>query len=339
MQVSIASTTFRLVLPLLFLSESMVITEAGNVVKEDSFVTETNIKVNRTIPRFAAHLAAPVFSNPPTDQEISHARVFEEPLIPIGLKTTPKENQGLAKALTAYMKGRVPGDVRPLTDFLETFPRSAWKAALLTDLGIVYRKTGYFSKALEAWEGAWKLAKDQTAPQARALCDRAVGELAELNSRLGRYERLEPLFTELGNREVQGSSTEKLLGAKQGLWLMQNRPQDAFRCGPMALAKIKDLSNPSDAANDKIRASRSTAKGMSLSQVCNLSHDIELDCKMAKRQQSAPVIIPAVVHWKAGHYAALVRELNGRYLIQDPTFGDEIGWIALLWTKRPAATF
>ena len=42
------------------------------------------------------------------------------------------------------------------------------------------------------------------------------------------------------------------------------------------------------------------------------------------------MIIPAVVHWKAGHYAALVRELNGRYLIQDPTFGDEI------WVDRAA---
>jgi RHS repeat-associated protein len=330
MQLSIASTAFRLVLPLLFLCTSMAIAEAGNLEKKDSSLTESKITVNRTIPSFAAHLPAPVFSSPPTDQEISHARVFEEPLMPIGRKTTQKENERLAKALTAYMKGRVPGDVRPLTDFLETFPRSAWKAALLTDLGIVYRKTGYFSKALEAWEAAWKLTKDQTDLTARALCDRAVGELAELNSRLGRYERLDPLFTELGNREVQGASTEKLLGAKQGLWLMQNRPQDAFRCGPMALAKIKDLSGSSDAVNDKIRASRSTAKGMSLSQVCSLSHNIELNYKMAKRQLSAPVIIPAVVHWKAGHYAALVKEFNGRYLIQDPTFGDEI------WVDRAA---
>jgi RHS repeat-associated protein len=284
------------------------------------------IKVNRALPSFTAHSNAPVFSSPPTDQEISRARVFEEPLFPIGGKTTSEENQLLAKALTVYLKAGRPSDVRPLTDFLETFPQSAWKTALLTDLGIVYRRTGYFSKALEAWEDAWKLAKDQTAPEARAICDRAVGELAELNSRLGRYERLEPLFAEIGNRDLRGSATEKVLGAKQGLWLMQNKPEDAFRCGPMALAKIKDLSSPSDAANDKIRASRSTAKGMSLSQVCKLSNELKLNYKMAKRQPSASIIIPAVVHWKAGHYAALVRESNARYLVQDPTFGDEI-WI------------
>jgi RHS repeat-associated protein len=298
--------------------------------KKDSVQIEPKIKVNRTIPALIPPSNVAVFSNAPTDQEISHARVFEEPLIPIGGKTSREQNRLLAQALSAYLKAGRSSDVTPFTHFLEKFPRSAWRAALLTDLGIVYRKTGYFSKALEAWEDAWKLAKDQTAPEARAICDRAAGELAELNSRLGRYERLEPLFAEIGNRDVRGPATEKLLGAKQGLWLMQNKPEDAFRCGPMALARIKDLSNPSDSANEKIRTSRSTAKGMSLSQVCHLSHDLDLNYKMAKRQPASSVIIPAVVHWKAGHYAALVKESDGRYLIQDPTFGDEI------WVDRAA---
>jgi RHS repeat-associated protein len=298
--------------------------------RKDSVQIEPKIKVNRTIAAFIAPTSVAVFSDAPTDQEISHARVFEEPLIPIGGKTSRDQNRLLAQALSAYLKAGRSSDVTPFTHFLEKFPRSAWRAALSTNLGIVYRKTGYFSKALEAWEDAWKLAKDQTAPEARAICDRAAGELAELNSRLGRYERLEPLFAEMGNRDVRGPATEKLLGAKQGLWLMQNKPEDAFRCGPMALARIKDLSNPSDSANEKIRISRSTAKGMSLSQVCDLSQDLELNYKMAKRQPASSVIIPAVVHWKAGHYAALVKESDGRYLIQDPTFGDEI------WVDRAA---
>ena len=37
-----------------------------------------------------------------------------------------------------------------------------------------------------------------------------------------------------------------------------------------------------------------------------------------------------MVHWKAGHFAALVKERDGRYLMQDPTFGDE------LWVSRSA---
>src|SRR6185295_11427272 len=37
-----------------------------------------------------------------------------------------------------------------------------------------------------------------------------------------------------------------------------------------------------------------------------------------------------LVHWKAGHFAALVEDRDGRSLLQDPTFGDD------LWITRAA---
>jgi len=46
------------------------------------------------------------------------------------------------------------------------------------------------------------------------------------------------LFAEIGARDVRGPATEKIAGAKQGLGLMENRPENAFRCGPMALDRI-----------------------------------------------------------------------------------------------------
>ena len=44
-----------------------------------------------------------------------------------------------------------------------------------------------------------------------------------------------------------------------------------------------------------------------------------------------------MIHWKAGHYAALVKEQNGRYLVQDPTFGDEFWMSRARWTSRAAS--
>ena len=38
---------------------------------------------------------------------------------------------------------------------------------------------------------------------------------------------------------------------------------------------------------------------------------------MAFRSPGAPVIVPSVVHWKVGHFAAITRALSGRYLVQD----------------------
>ena len=49
--------------------------------------------------------------------------------------------------------------------------------------------------------------------------------------------------------------------------------------------------------------------------------------QMAKRQPATAVPIPCVVNWKIGHYAALVKEDHGHYLVKDPTFAYDI-WIS-----------
>jgi hypothetical protein len=41
-------------------------------------------------------------------------------------------------------------------------------------------------------------------------------------------------------------------------------------------------------------------------------------------------VVPSVVHWKVGHYAALVRQEGDRYLLEDPTFGNTV------WATRDA---
>ncbi len=53
--------------------------------------------------------------------------------------------------------------------------------------------------------------------------------------------------------------------------------------------------------------------------------------QMGFRQPGAKLRLPAVVHWRSGHFAAILQreESTGRplYRVQDPTFGDEI-WIS-----------
>jgi RHS repeat-associated protein len=39
-------------------------------------------------------------------------------------------------------------------------------------------------------------------------------------------------------------------------------------------------------------------------------------------RNSGGFVVPSVVHWKVGHYAALVRKAGGLYELQDPTFGN-----------------
>jgi RHS repeat-associated protein len=283
------------------------------------------IKVNRSVPKITPPKRAK-FSNEPQDSEFANTRVFSEPLLPVGPKTTTTENKALAKAITAFADAANPEFTEPLTTFLDRFPNTRWRASLLVNLASVYRSTGYWSKALKALEDSWKLLSKETEPKAKQLGDYVLGELAQLNARLGRQERLTALFAEIGERDVRGPATEKLAGAKQGLGLMQHRPQDAFRCGPMAIDRILRATNQSSGGRKEIFESRSASQGMSLVQVRDLAQTLGMNYQMAKRIPGAPVIVPAVVNWKVGHFAALTKADRGKFLSQDPTFTDDF-WI------------
>jgi RHS repeat-associated protein len=265
------------------------------------------------------------FWNNPIDGNITHARVFSEPLIPVG-PTSPEDNKNFAQALHAFICRSSNEDYSAFTDFLDQHPESPWRASLLTQLGIVYRRTGWFSKALACWEQAWQLAKDQTDFKPKSVADVAVAQLLELNARIGRYDRLQALFSEIQGRELNPAVTERVRGAREGLWLMLNQPDKAFRCGPLALSRISSSQASPDSLG-LIFNSRSTQQGICLSSVCDLANEIGMNYQMAHRDPGARFILPAVVHWKVGHYAALLQRAGDHYLVDDPTFGEAI-WVS-----------
>ena len=285
---------------------------------------------NRTLPKVNPPKAGLEFSANPTTQEIYRARVFEEPLVPIGGEPTADENAALAAALLGYAKRSGPDDFASLTGFLEKHPQSPWRAALLTCLGLEYYNTAHYSLALDAWENAWahsKDAKDAKNARGKAIADRAVGELAFMYARIGRMTELEALLISVEARGFVGAATERITGAREGLWNMQTKPEISFKRGPYALQQIL-LSDPLLLASAptnalmEIRGFPSTQQGCSLPQVAGLSKKAGLNYQMAFRPGSAGVppasraadesrrrdagaprgdfIVPSVVHWKIG---------------------------------------
>jgi RHS repeat-associated protein len=282
---------------------------------------------NRTAPHVIAPPTAPRFSSPPTDAEFFRVRVFDEPLMPLPGPRVAAEDSALANAILARARAGASEDISAFEGFLTKYPDSRWKGALLLDMGIVYRRTGYITRALDAWEQAWGVLKDETDLRLRALADRAVGELAELSSRLGRYDRLERLFSEIEGRDVRGPAGEKIVAAREGFAVMQTEPERAFLCGPFGLDRILASTRPGYVRDRKIADAKSTRQGTSMRQMLELAKSVGLKMQIAKREPGAPVIVPALVHWNAGHFAAMVQEKDGRLLIQDPTFGDNL-WIS-----------
>jgi hypothetical protein len=265
------------------------------------------------------------FSSSPTPQAIFLARLFEEPLVPIG-EPTQSENTALAAALLNYSKRSDPHDLSSLTGFLDIYPKCPWSVALPTNLGLEYYNTGHYSKTLDVWERAWDLGRAATDPKGKAIVDRAVGELAYMHARLGQMTKLDALLKSVEGRAFCGPATERITGAREGLSDMENRPEIAFRCGPFALHQIKLSLDPTNPGTELIRASASTRKGFSLVQIEELSRKLGLYFQMAFREKDAAFVVPSVVHLKLDHYAAIVRQAGERYLLQDPTFGND-AWV------------
>jgi RHS repeat-associated protein len=306
---------------------------------------EPVIPENLPDPSLKSRQAGLEFSTNPTTHEILRARVFEEPLVPIGGEPSAEENAALAAALRGYEQRSGPDDFASLTSFLDKHPQSPWRAALLTCLGLEYYNTAHYSLCLDAWEKAWAHAKDAKNAKGKAIADRAVGELAYMYARVGRMNELEALLKSVENRAFVGAATERITGAGEGLWHMQNKPEIAFKCGPYALQQILKsdqnlLTSSRTNALKEIRDFPSTQQGVSLAQVADLSKKVGLNFQMAFRgalksefrNPKSPIefVVPSVVHWKVGHYAALVRQEGDRFLLEDPTFGNTV------WATRQA---
>jgi RHS repeat-associated protein len=267
-----------------------------------------------------------MYSKNPTAQEIFQIRLFEEPLVPIGADPTPAENTALASALLDYSKRSGPDDFSSLTGFLEAYPKCPWNCALLTNLGLEYYHTGHYSKTLEVWSQAWKLGRAATDLKAKAIVDRAVGELACMHTRLGRMTELDALLKSVDGRVFSGPATERITCAREGLSNMENRPEMSFLCGPFALHRIKHFLYPTNPGTELIQACTSTQRGLSLLQIQELSKKLGLDFQMACREKDTAFIVPSVVHLKVDHFAAITRAQGDHYLLQDPTFGNDV-WI------------
>ncbi|MET2467036.1 discoidin domain-containing protein [Ralstonia sp. SM1864_UCD524_TZ4] len=260
------------------------------------------------------------------ETRLREARVFEEPLIATG-PSSLEEQQALWQAVQQYRDAGNAEAFAPLQSFLTQYPNSAWGLALRTNLGLTYYRLGYFSRAMDAWEAAWRDARAQTQPETKRLADRALGELVRMHARIGHADRVTALLEEAQARPLQGPATEAIAGAREGLWLMRNEPGVAYLCGPMALKNILEFQGADRSRIAKINAVRSSPHGVTLETVGKLAQQVKLPYTIARRSPGTPIPLPAVVHWKINHYAAIVAEENGQYHLKDPTFGRDL-WIS-----------
>ncbi len=287
------------------------------------------------------------FSAAPTDLELTTARVFQEPLVPMSTSAVPGENLALASAIKVFKNassstgdkgakadtsGTEKLNLGPFEKFLADYPSSRWVPSVQVNLAEIKFKSGYLSEALSLFQAAWEGAKGETDRDKAVVADQAISSLLIIDARVGRKDELRKYLALVKERAFFGSAEQKVRGAKEGLWSMENAPGRSFKCGPYALNSILNISKTSHEMNPILEKAQSTDKGTNLGQVKEWSDQVGLKYQAAKRSKGAAFVFPCVMHWSVDHFAAIVGQDNGFYHIKDPTFDSD----GQLWVTAEA---
>jgi RHS repeat-associated protein len=292
------------------------------------------ITVNRTVPRVSPPASTPVFSAEPTEGEIRRARVFAEPLLPLG-PTSSGENGALAASITAYAGHGRPQAIEPFTRFLDGHPSSAWRASLLASLGSVYRRSGYYTRALKAWDEAWTLAALDSSTSGRAVGNVALANALETLATLGHVPGLDRWLARAQERPPNGPAAAKTARAREARALIEAHPAMIVPSGPKALEILLHWKSGKRTA-DYVRPPapiadyRATAAGTSVSELRTLAAKVDLPMRAARRTADAPLVLPAIVHLGFDHFSAVLEQTDNRFRVRDPALGGEV------WMPREA---
>jgi len=247
---------------------------------------------------------------------------FDEPLIYLN-------------AATAELIPLVTPETRPDATDLERLSQyqtlnrnTPWEASIQLNLGLAYYRNGYFSQTFDAFEKAWILSKDHKETEAKALADRAFGELIRMHARLGHADRVESLLASVKGRAFTGPATAAVAGAEEGLWMMRNNPGITYLCGPKALYSMLKWQQPDAEGLQVLDAYRSGVNGVNLIELGQLAEQANMQYRTVYRAAGQSIPVPSVIHWRVNHYAAIVEKQGELYHIQDPTFGQDLWFTA-----------
>jgi hypothetical protein len=92
---------------------------------------------------------------------------------------------------------------------------------------------------------------------------------------------------------------------------------------PLALDSLLRKTIASYETPSEIHRFKSTMRGTSLAQIQAVAQSLGQPLLAIKRRPGSAVPVPSVVHWKVGHFAAIVDRQSDRLVMRDPTFGDD----------------
>ncbi len=256
-----------------------------------------------------------------TEEAIHSNKLFEEKLVWLGKEPTEEESAQLLAGLQQAASG---GTYSSLENYLSVRTNSPWAASLRANLAARYREAGLYSKALEHWDQAWPTVQNIADGEGKRLGDFILVHWTRLLSSLGRAEKLESIFTQTEGRTLEELDWQRELNrARNNASLMRRNPEISFRCGTLALLEVGRILGSTNRNLGLLPDLPSPATGFAMSELVDLSRQMNLDLVAVQRTSGEELIVPSIIHWKQNHYAAIVEKSGNRYRVIDPTFGRE----------------
>ena len=183
---------------------------------------------------------------------------------------------------------------------------------------------GAYARALDAWDAAFKLAAPFSDVYATAVADLAIAEWLLLNAQLGKTDLVTTVGRLVKDRPFTGPAATKADQARELAGVILAHPGAVVSSGISALqVLLREIGHPEPA---EVRSYRSTAEGLTMHELLAFGGRAGLPLRVIARQDGRDVPVPAIVHWKVGHYAAVVQRSGNRYRIVDNGLAGEY-WV------------
>jgi hypothetical protein len=127
----------------------------------------------------------------PLPQQVCFHAALPEPLRPTVETPADADCTLILAALSAFDQRAISDDFAVLEQFVSANPTSPWKASVQLNLGLLYYRTGYFSRAIESYVAVWSACQFAVTAHGQTIASRAVAELAVMYARVGR--KVEPI--------------------------------------------------------------------------------------------------------------------------------------------------
>lgn len=296
---------------------------------EEAFVPEPV----RQLPVF------PKFSDAPTDAEIGLIQLFDSIPVPFGAGK-PGENIEFVRALE---KGREMGWLHNGLDAFEEYVRmhrgSRWEVAVRREIAQLLLRDGFFTSATTALERAWDAAKGAQEPSTREAADRIAAQLAELYAQTGAKAQLAALAEATKDRPMSEVILDRLHHAPMNFGAKAVRGfAGAGTCGASALASVWAALDPNKPELPLLKDHEKLGglglvpgpQGYSLRQLGALADAAGFPMRAIRRATAKAGArvgsdwpVPSLLHWKRGHYSALIRRAGSQYLLRDFSLGGD----------------